>query len=66
MPVRPARTRTVLAVVLGALVTGLVAALRDGKPSGPGTYVLLGLMIVAVAVGCGVALAKAINRQGRG
>jgi hypothetical protein len=64
-PVRPRRAGAVLAVALGGIVTGLVGALFDKRQVGSGEYVLLGLVIAVVAVGCGVALARAIGRRGR-
>jgi hypothetical protein len=62
---RPTRAGAVVAAVLGALATGLVAALLDKKHADAGDYVVLGLVIAIAAVGCGVAIAKAIGRQGK-
>ena len=62
---RPGRAGAVLAAVLGAIATGLVASLLDRKHADDGSYIVIGLVIAAVAVGCGVGLAKAIGRQGK-
>ena len=65
-PVRAARAGAVLAAVLAAIMTGLVGSILDrNKHADSGDYILLGLVIAVTAVGVGVALAKAIGRQGR-
>jgi ABC-type uncharacterized transport system permease subunit len=62
---RPVRAGAVLAAVLAAIVTGLAGTLFSKKPSDSGDYVVFGVVIAIVAVGCGVAIAKSIGRQGR-
>jgi hypothetical protein len=63
---RPARTTAVIVAVLSALAAGLVASLLDGsRRHDSGDYVVLGLLVAAVAVAVGFGIAKAVGRQGK-
>jgi hypothetical protein len=64
-PTRPARAGAVVAAVLAAIATGLVGTLLDEKQASSGHYIVMGVVIAIVAVGCGVVIAKAIGRQGK-
>jgi hypothetical protein len=65
---RPAPgTRPLVAVasVFVALAAGLIPAILSKKDAGTGEYVVLGLVIAALAVGGGIALARMIGRRGK-
>lgn len=59
------RPLVAVAAVFVSLAAGLIPAILSKKDAGPGEYVALGLVIAALAVGGGIAIARTIGRQGK-
>jgi hypothetical protein len=64
-PARAARATGVLAAVGAVLATGLFKSLFDARGVDAGSWIVVGVVIAVAAVGGGLALARAIGRQGK-
>jgi hypothetical protein len=64
-PAPSVRAAGVLAAVGAVVATGLFKSLFDARSADTGSWIVLGVVIAVAAVGGGLALARAIGRQGK-